>query len=158
MLSMLKTLKIDQIHIRAVMPVMLCMSKMSKMEEEHTHTFFAHNFLNIQPIFNLQKVLESWDLELFKHIHTHFAQHHLQSLWHTYHYIAFNALKSVLCTFDTFNIALIFCTIFHTCIQCYVCYVFQHFQNQTMCIDMRPLMYTQQIRWQWVWVSGFLTT
>ena len=25
---------------------------------------FAHNFLNIQPIFNLQKVLESWDLGL----------------------------------------------------------------------------------------------
>ena len=28
----------------------------------------AHNFLNIQPIFNLQKVLESWDLELSNHI------------------------------------------------------------------------------------------
>ena len=28
---------------------------------------FAHNFLNIQPIFNLEKVLESWDLELFNH-------------------------------------------------------------------------------------------
>ena len=25
---------------------------------------YAHNFLNIQPIFNPQKVLESWDLEL----------------------------------------------------------------------------------------------
>ena len=27
----------------------------------------AHNFLNIQPIFNLQKVLESWDWVLFNH-------------------------------------------------------------------------------------------
>ena len=27
----------------------------------------AHNFLNIQPIFNPQKVLESWDLELSNH-------------------------------------------------------------------------------------------
>ena len=26
--------------------------------KEHTH-IFTHNFLNIQPIFNLQKVLES---------------------------------------------------------------------------------------------------
>ena len=26
---------------------------------------FAYNFLNIQLIFNLQKVLRSWDLELF---------------------------------------------------------------------------------------------
>ena len=32
----------------------------------YTH-IFAHNILNIQPIFNLQKVLESWDLELFNH-------------------------------------------------------------------------------------------
>ena len=28
---------------------------------------YARNFLNIQPIFNLQKVLESWDLELSNH-------------------------------------------------------------------------------------------
>ena len=28
---------------------------------------FAHNFLNIQPIFNPKKVLESWDLDLFNH-------------------------------------------------------------------------------------------
>ena len=27
----------------------------------------THNFLNIQPIFNSQKVLESWDLGLFNH-------------------------------------------------------------------------------------------
>ena len=32
----------------------------------YTH-IFAHNFLNIQPIFNPQKVLRSWDLELFNH-------------------------------------------------------------------------------------------
>ena len=32
----------------------------------YTH-IFAHNFLNIQPIFNPEKVLKSWDLELFNH-------------------------------------------------------------------------------------------
>ena len=57
---MSKMSKIDQIHLRAVM---LCMSKMGK---EHTH-IFAHNFLNIQPIFNPQKVLESLDLGLSNH-------------------------------------------------------------------------------------------
>ena len=36
-LCMSKMLKIDQIHLRAVM---LCMSKMSKMGKEHTHTFW----------------------------------------------------------------------------------------------------------------------
>ena len=96
----------------------------------YTH-IFAHNFLNIQSIFNPQKVLRSWDLKPFNHTikyilkhvedvedrsdtpkgsntryvedvkdrkrtYTHnFAQHHLRHLWHTYHYIAFNALKSV---------------------------------------------------------------
>ena len=39
---MSKMLKIDQIHLRAVM---LCMSKMSKMEKEHTDTFFIITFL-----------------------------------------------------------------------------------------------------------------
>ena len=29
---------------------------------------YAHNFLYIQPIFNPQKVLESWDLELSNHM------------------------------------------------------------------------------------------
>ena len=32
------------------------------MGKEHTH-IFAHNFLNIQLIFNLEKVLVSWDLD-----------------------------------------------------------------------------------------------
>ena len=39
---MLKMLKIDQIHLRAVM---LCMSKMSKMGKEHTHTYLLITFL-----------------------------------------------------------------------------------------------------------------
>ena len=36
------------------------------------------------------------DVEDGKRTYTHiFAQHHLRCLQHTYHYIAFNALKSV---------------------------------------------------------------
>ena len=42
MLSMPNTLKIDQIHLRAVM---LCMLKMSKMGKEHTQTFLLITFL-----------------------------------------------------------------------------------------------------------------
>ena len=41
-LSMLKMSKIDQIHLRAVMQ---CMSKMSKMGKEHTHTSLLITFL-----------------------------------------------------------------------------------------------------------------
>ena len=50
-----KMLKIDKVHIRGVM---LCMSKMSEMLKIYKHVF-AHNFLNIQRIFNPEKVLKS---------------------------------------------------------------------------------------------------
>ena len=50
---MLNMSKIDQVHLRAVV---LCMSKMSKMEKEHTHTFllitsFILNGFSIQKKF-----------------------------------------------------------------------------------------------------------
>ena len=34
---------------------------------ERSLNSFVHNFLNIQRIFNPQKVLESWDLDLSNH-------------------------------------------------------------------------------------------
>ena len=46
---------VESSSIYTIRAVMLCMSKVSK---EHTHVF-THNFLNMQPIFNPQKVLES---------------------------------------------------------------------------------------------------
>ena len=46
---------VESSSINTVRAVMLCMLKVLK---EHTH-IFTHNFLNIQPIFNPQKVLES---------------------------------------------------------------------------------------------------
>ena len=50
--AMSKMSKIDKVHIRGVM---LCMSEMLKI---YKHVF-AHNFLNIQWIFNPEKVLKS---------------------------------------------------------------------------------------------------
>ena len=44
--------------IYTIRAVMLCMLKVSKEVQMVLH-IFAHNFLNIQLIFNLQKVLES---------------------------------------------------------------------------------------------------
>ena len=53
---------------------------------------FAHNFLNIQPIFNLQKVLESWELDLSNHtIQCYVCQSMLKGL-------------KVEITFDSFDI------------------------------------------------------
>ena len=54
MLSMLKMSKIDEIHLRATM---LCMYALYG-KITYTH-ILAHNFLNIQMIFNPQKVLKS---------------------------------------------------------------------------------------------------
>ena len=55
------------------------------------------------------------------------------------------SLRCIWSIFHTFDIALI------SCIN-----LSQHLQHQTISIYTRPLMYTQQIRWQWVWMSGFL--
>ena len=44
------------------------MSKVSKEAQNTYKHVFAHNFLNIQQIFNPEKVLESWDLGLSNHI------------------------------------------------------------------------------------------
>ena len=49
------------------------------------------------------------------------------------------ALRCIWSIFDIFDIALI----------SYI-NLSQHLQHQTICIDTPPLMYTQQIRWQWV--------
>ena len=61
--AMSKMSKIDKVYIRGVM---LCMSKMSEMLKIYKH-IFAHTFLNIQRIFNLEKVLKSWDIGLSNH-------------------------------------------------------------------------------------------
>ena len=47
--------------------VMLCMSKMLKMEKEHTHTFWLITSLILNGFFNPEKVLESSDLGLSNH-------------------------------------------------------------------------------------------
>ena len=56
------------------------------------HNFFTHNFLNIQRIFNPQKVLKSWHLDL--------SNHTIQC------YVCRNMLKGskVEITFNPFNI------------------------------------------------------
>ena len=61
----------------------------SSRYKTHSH-ISAHHFLNIQPIFNLQKVLESWDWGLFNHT----IQYYI--CWHCQHKTrisnAFNAM------------------------------------------------------------------
>ena len=62
---MSKMSKIDQIHIRAVM---LCMSKMSKMGKEHTHTFWLITSLILNG-FSIQKSFGKLRLRAFQLYH-----------------------------------------------------------------------------------------
>ena len=62
---MSKVSKIDQIHLRAVM---LCMSKMSKMGKEHTHTYLLITFLIINR-FSICKKFEKLRLRAFQSYH-----------------------------------------------------------------------------------------
>ena len=61
--------KVERLHYVHNIHLMLCRKGrkiMLYVETRYKH-IFAHNFLNIQVIFNPQKVLESWDLDLSNH-------------------------------------------------------------------------------------------
>ena len=62
----INTIYVDTVHTiqGSLMHSMLSMLTLSIQRHPHIP---AHNFLNIQWIFNLQKVLESWDSGLFNH-------------------------------------------------------------------------------------------
>ena len=49
--------------------IQCCVERVERLcyVETRDKHIFAHNFLNIQAIFNLKKVLKSWDLDLFNH-------------------------------------------------------------------------------------------
>ena len=49
---------VESSSIYTIRAVMLCMSKVSK-ETQNRLTIFAHNFLNIQRVFNPKKVFDS---------------------------------------------------------------------------------------------------
>ena len=62
----INTIYVDTVDTRqgSLMHSMLSMLKLSIQTYPHIP---AHNFLNIQPIFNPKKVLESWDWGIFNH-------------------------------------------------------------------------------------------
>ena len=61
--------RVERLHYVHNIHLMLCRKgqKIMLYVETRDKYIFAHNFLNIQPIFNPQKVLESWDLDLSNH-------------------------------------------------------------------------------------------
>ena len=129
MLSMSKMSKIDQLHLRAVM---LCVQKMSKMGKEHTDTCFIIPFLicyHLNVMLSMSKMLKIDQIELRAVMlcmskMSKMGKEHTHTFWLiTSVFNAFNAMY-----LNTSNIKQ--CALTH--------------------IDMHPLMYTQQIRWQWV--------
>ena len=65
MVSCLLTLSIQR--SKHAMHWMLCLSRLSILLSKHIHTFQPITFLIFNGFFNLQKVLESWELGLFNH-------------------------------------------------------------------------------------------
>ena len=61
--------RVERLHYVHNIHLMLCRKgrKIILYVETREKHIFAHNFLNIQPIFNPQIVLESWDLDLSNH-------------------------------------------------------------------------------------------
>ena len=61
--------RVERLHYVHNIHLMLCLKgrKIMLYVETRDKHIFAHNFLNIQLIFNPQKVLESWDLVLSNH-------------------------------------------------------------------------------------------
>ena len=75
---------------------MLCRKgqKIMLYVETRDKYIFAHNFLNIQPIFNLQKVLESWDLDLSNAMYVEGVESYFDfwPLWHASTYISLDGM------------------------------------------------------------------
>ena len=85
MVSCMSTLSIQR--SKHTMHWMLCLSRLLILLAKHIPHIPAHNFLNIQWIFNPQKVLESWDSGLFNHtintIHVNTVNTRQGSLMHS---------------------------------------------------------------------------
>ena len=72
----INTIHVDTVVTRQGSLIHSMLSMLTLSIQKYTHTFPAHNFLNIQWIFNLQKVLESWDLGLFNPYHQYYKCRH----------------------------------------------------------------------------------
>ena len=120
MLCMSKMSKIDQIHLRAVL---LCMSKMRK---EHTHTFWLITSLILNG-FSIRK--KFWKAETYGFPTIPSNPMYVEACRRCWRL----SLTSSTC----FNIhsVLRHCFDLLYSIQCIQCYVSQHLQHQTMCID-----------------------
>ena len=80
---------------------------------------FVHNFLNIQVIFNLKKVLESWDLDLSNHTIQCYVCRRGRKSKHALTYIAIEWAK---CVCPLFQHNIIFRPFWHS-IEC-ICIVY----------------------------------
>ena len=101
------------------------------------------------PIFDIHSITALrciWSIFDIFDIHSITA---LRCIWSIFDIHSITAIRCTLSIFNIFDIALIFCTVFNAFNAMYL-----NTSNIKQCalthIDMSPLMYTQQIRWQWV--------
>ena len=146
MLCMSKMSKIDQIHLRACKP--LCMSKMSKMSKmgkEHTHTLSSTSYDMLLHDIGLMMVWSWKALSLsFPKLFSDWKSSvkYYRKLWaKVCVYVFFPSSTSS--TYIALHPLCVLYLLRHLrhcfdllySIQCIQCYVSQHLQHQTMCID-----------------------
>ena len=160
--------EIDQVHLRAVM---LFMSEIVIIFNIHRiwccgwkalslsfpKLFRIENPLSIKEVMSQNVCVCSFPIFDIFDIHSITA---LRCIWSIFDIFDIHSITPLMCTlsiFDIFDIALIFCTVFNAFNALYL-----NTSNIKQCalthIDTRPLMYTQQIRWQWSqWVASSLS-
>ena len=144
--------EIDQVHLRAVMLFMLETSEIVIIFNIHRIWWYGLKALRLSfpKLFQIENPLSIKEV---------MSQNVCICSFPILDIFDIHSITPLMCTlsiFNIFDIALIFCTVFNAFNAMYL-----NTSNIKKCalthIDMCPLMYTQQIRWQWVWMSGLLT-
>ena len=134
-------LEIHQVHLRAVM---LFMSETSEIIIIfNIHRIWKALSLSFPKLFRIENPLSIKEV---------MSQNVCVCSFPIFDIFDIHSITPLMCTlsiFDIFDIALIFCTVFNAFNAMYL-----NTSNIKQCalthIDTCPLMYTQQIRWQWV--------
>ena len=144
--------EIDQVHLRAVMLFMSETSEIVIIFNIHRIWWYGWKALSLSfpKLFRIENPLSIKEV---------MSQNVCVCSFPILDIFDIHSITPLMCTlsvFDIFDIALIFCTVFNAFNAMYL-----NTSNIKQCAlthtDTCPLMYTQQIRWQWVWMSGFLT-
>ena len=143
-------LEIDQVHLRAVMLFMSETSEIVIIFNIHRIWWYGWKALSL----SFPKLFADWKSIKYKEV---MSQNVCVCSFPIFDIHSLTPIMCTLSIFDIFDIALIFCTVFNAFNAMYF-NTSNIKQGALTHIDTCPLMYTQQIRWQWSqWVASSLS-